>query len=66
MTRRYNAIAQILAVIGHGVNMSTLVPAQMKTEIALMIALAQSVIAIIAHNYNADGTKAELPYTPAK
>ncbi len=64
MTRLFNFFAQLLG-FGAQVVIPTFVTNPTSVgKFAAGIAIAQGVVAVIAHSYNPDGTKATLPYQP--
>ena len=67
MTRWFNIIAQ---VVGTGLQLfnayGAILPAKYQLLGATILGALQAVIAIVAHNYNPDGTPATVPYVAPK
>jgi hypothetical protein len=67
MKRSTNVLIQIFALVINVLNAATsFIPPGGKPWIGLGIVLAQGIVAIIAHNYNPNGTPANASYTPDK
>lgn len=64
MKRSTNVLIQIFALVVHVLNAATaFVPSGGKPWIGLSVVLAQGIVAIIAHNYNPNGTPANASYS---
>jgi len=58
-----NILLQVVGTLGQSVNLFTsLVPDKYKGFVMLGFTLAQGTVAIIAHQYNPDGTPASVAY----
>jgi len=66
MKRWVNILAQAAGVIGQLVIPAFVANPKSAAKYAAIIAAVQGIAAIIAHNYNPDGTPAALPYQPNK
>ena len=67
MKQSTNYIIQFLALIAQGANLfANIWPAPAQRYVALGVFLLQGASAIIAHNYNPDGTTARAAYVPGK
>lgn len=65
MPRWFNAVFQVVALIGQVANyVSPWVPAKYHATITAVLSTAQGIVAVIAHNWNPDGTPSTTPYKP--
>ena len=68
MTRTWNIVIQLVALAGQVVNQfGSLIPPARRDAVAAGLAIAQGIVAVVAHSYNPDGTSAGVAYQrPAK
>lgn len=65
MKRSWNTIFQVIAASSQAINLySPIMPMKWQLWASTVISVAQGTAAIIAHNFNPDGTPAVLPYVP--
>ncbi len=65
MPRWINILLQISTLLtGAGNNFTQIVPDQYKSTVNVMLMMFSGIVAIIAHNYNPDGTKASTAPLP--
>jgi hypothetical protein len=65
MTLTINILSQVLALLLHYFNLSeNYFSPQTKMIISLVLAIAQTVVGTIAHQYNIDGTSQKTAYRP--
>ena len=65
MTRAVNIIFQVAALIVQSANQfSELVPVEYRHYVALVLGIAQAIVALKAHSVNPDGTPASVAFKP--
>lgn len=63
MRQSTNVTIQILALIAQGLAVtSELFPPEIRIWVPVIVSTLQSVVGVLAHRYNPDGTSAEFPY----